>query len=185
MERAELKAMLRGYEPATFQEEHDLAAMLDYARILTDPFAHTELPAHFTASALPVDPTTRSVLLLHHKKLDRWLQPGGHVDPDDATYMDAVLREVKEETGLAAALLPALPVPYDIDIHEIPARPEMPAHLHLDLRVIVRSSSALAIIPADGESERVRWFPADEALETAGDVSARRLIEKASFYLDW
>ena len=75
--------------------------MLAYAETLGDPFSRDQLPAHFTASAVIVDPPGELVCMIHHKKLKRWLQPGGHFEPSDGGDAAlAALREAREETSL-------------------------------------------------------------------------------------
>jgi 8-oxo-dGTP pyrophosphatase MutT (NUDIX family) len=95
-------------------------------------------PGHFTASGFVVSPDGDALLLIHHAKLGRWLQPGGHIEAYDATVEAAARREVSEETGIGeldivgAALV-------RIDAHEIPARGSEPAHVHIDLGVGFRA----------------------------------------------
>ena len=120
------------------------------------------------------------VLLLHHLKLQRWLQPGGHADPGEVRGEDVALREAHEETRLAGlALHPSAPRPLDVDVHDIPARKDEPAHQHLDLRYLV-------IAPAEGdavhdvrESTDLRWFGWDELGAVDLDPGLRRALAKA------
>mgnify|MGYP006280733177 CR=1 FL=1 len=90
-------------------------------------------PGHLTASGFVVDPGSRKILLILHRKLGRWLQPGGHLERGEAPR-DAAEREVREETGLDVE--PAAQVPFDVDVHRIPARKAEPAHAHFDLRYL-------------------------------------------------
>ena len=118
-------------------EARDVARVLDFVARHPDPFDRRIREGHLTGSAFVVAGDGTRVLLLHHRKLDRWLQPGGHADPGETSGEAVALREVREETGLAAVHLhPAAPRPLDVDVHEIPARPGEPAHAHLDLRYL-------------------------------------------------
>ena len=90
------------------------------------------LEAHFTASAFLLR-ADGAPLALYHKKLQRWLQPGGHIEWSDRSPLDAALREAREETGLLD-LKPLSPHPIDLDIHRIPERGAHAAHDHYDLR---------------------------------------------------
>jgi 8-oxo-dGTP pyrophosphatase MutT (NUDIX family) len=110
-----------------------MLALLD---VPGDPFARDHfVPGHFTASAFVLSPARDALLLIHHSKLHRWLQPGGHVDAGDPDVLFAAQREVEEEVGLVD-LSPAEPGAglFDADVHRIPARRAEPEHEHFDLR---------------------------------------------------
>jgi len=145
--------------------------MLQLAPGLEQPFSREQMPAHFTASAAVVDETGRRVCLVDHVKLGRRLQPGGHVEPDDEGPAQAALREVREETGLDARLHPFAPRPFDVDVHEFPARDGLEAHLHLDLRYLVVASGE----PGEG----AHWLTWEDALAATDEPALRRLLAKA------
>jgi 8-oxo-dGTP pyrophosphatase MutT (NUDIX family) len=128
-------------------------AMLAFCDAHPDALERRCLAGHLTGSALVVEPTSRQVLLLHHAKLRRWLQPGGHAD-GEGDLGRVALREATEETGLEGLRLvrPAI----DLDIHEIPARSDEPAHLHLDVRYLVLAPILDHRINA--ESTAARWL---------------------------
>lgn len=90
------------------------------------------VPGHFTASGFVVSPDGASLLLIHHRRFDRWLQPGGHIDPGDPSPIAAAAREVLEETGIQTT--PIGDGLIDVDIHHIPPRDPEPSHEHFDLR---------------------------------------------------
>ena len=108
--------------------------------------------------------------LVHHVKLGRLLQPGGHVEPLDACLEDAALREALEETGLSLELHPTAPRPFDVDIHPIPALRDEPAHFHLDIRYLV--------VGRGEPGPNAAWYAVGEA----GDGSVARLAAKAAAY---
>jgi 8-oxo-dGTP pyrophosphatase MutT (NUDIX family) len=159
--------LLRAYVAADEREEADRCAMLQLADELAQPLSRDEPRAHFTASAFVIDDRTERVCLVAHAKLGRLLQPGGHVEPTDATLEDAALREAREETALELEFHPSAPRPFDLDIHEIPERPGEPAHFHLDVRYLLIGHGE----PCQGAA----WY----ALEQAGDASVGRLVAKA------
>jgi 8-oxo-dGTP pyrophosphatase MutT (NUDIX family) len=169
-ERDTLQALLTTHRPAGERESAHRNAMLNLLSGSGDPFSryHTA-PGHFTASAFVLSPNADALLLIHHRKLDRWLQPGGHVDPGDADLLAAARREVHEEVGLTA-LAVASEGPFDLDIHGIPAFGSEPAHQHFDVRFLFRACS-LALSTSD-EIRSARWFPLSElfAQETADSV---------------
>ena len=170
MRRDAVRALLLEREPRDAKEEDDRRTMLGFLDELPQPFSRDQHGAHFTASALVVDEPHERTALVHHRKLAIWVQPGGHVDDGDATLGDAALREVQEELGLAGVL--ASPAPLHLDIHEIPDRPDMPAHLHLDVRFLVEAAGDLAL---SDESIDARWLTLAEAQEM-GDASVKRLV---------
>ena len=112
-------------------------------------------PSHFTASAIVLDASRRSVLLVLHRKVGLWLQPGGHLEDGDATLGGAALRESVEETGVSdLVLLDRLPV--HLDRHTAPCG----AQHHLDVRfVVVAPDGAVPVVSE--ESLDVAWFPLD------------------------
>ena len=96
-------------------------------------FRRSLLVGHITSSCWIVDPERGRALLTWHKRLNRWLQMGGHVEFDDATLLDAALREAREESGLER-VRPVCPEIFDVDVHPIPARKDEPEHFHYDVR---------------------------------------------------
>jgi 8-oxo-dGTP pyrophosphatase MutT (NUDIX family) len=154
---------LRRHVCADAQEATDLARILDFIARHDDPFDRRIGEGHLTGSALVVSADGRHVVLLYHRKLDLWLQPGGHAEPGERAGDAVALREALEETGIAGlALHPTAPRPLDIDVHDIPARPGEPAHEHLDLRYLVVAPAGAVLAPPEGESQRIRWFPWEE-----------------------
>ncbi|KAF5994963.1 NUDIX hydrolase [Streptomyces sp. WAC00263] len=125
---------------------------------------------HVTASALVIDPVGGRVLLTLHRKLQMWLQMGGHCEPGDPTLAAAALREATEESGIAGLiLLPGGPV--TLDRHAIPA----PCNWHLDVQYAALAP-AEAVAAISDESLDLRWFPYEEVADVA-DASVVRLLE--------
>ena len=131
--------MLTAFDAQTSIEADYRQEMLALCRS-SAPFSRAQFtPGHFTASAFVLSADRSSLLLIHHAKLHRWLQPGGHIEADDASLVDAATREVMEECSLKASDLELLSNrPFDLDIHEIPARRDEPTHLHFDVRFLFR-----------------------------------------------
>jgi len=120
------------------------------------------------------------VALVRHRKLGRWLQPGGHAEPaDGGDLLATALREAAEETGCPVVPHPTAPRPLDVDVHPIPSRGTEPAHLHLDVRFLVMTDRPQALRADLEESESVRWFDFDEALHQASTAEMKRLLSKA------
>ncbi len=118
------------------------------------PFSRDQFtPGHITATGLVLAADEERVLLVHHRRLNRWLLPGGHIEEQDGTPGDAARREVVEETG--AALHPADPPLAGIDVHGIPAKGGEPYHLHHDLIFLFHATSDRLQVSA--ESHDVAW----------------------------
>jgi 8-oxo-dGTP pyrophosphatase MutT (NUDIX family) len=132
--RSELIRLLTSYVPRNEQEGRYRTQMLDLAAAAHDPFSrHDYAPGHFTASAFVAHPEGKRVLLVRHRKLALWVQPGGHIDPGDLTPIAAAAREVFEEAGIRE-MHPVSDDLMHIDIHPIPAHGDQPDHTHYDLR---------------------------------------------------
>ena len=140
-----------------------------------EPFARTRVAGHFTASAWLVSADGARALLTHHRKLDRWLQPGGHAD-GDRDLARVALKEAEEESGLRGLRLdPAL---FDLDRHWIPEHKGVPAHWHYDARYVVRAGKDEAFVVSD-ESHALAWRSVtDIAADGEADASVRRMARK-------
>jgi len=123
------------------------------------------LLGHLTASALVLDSTASQILLIEHKSLARWLQPGGHLDANEFIESGA-RRELAEETGLTAVKLIA-PLPFDVDSHEIPVNQAKGegAHLHHDFQYLYQLTEPAIIALQENEVAQFKWVEL-EALET-------------------
>lgn len=139
-----------------------------------DCFERGLLEGHVTGSAWVVNPERTHALLVHHRRLERWLQPGGHCDGDPDVLATA-LREVREETGIEAT--PVYEAVFDVDAHDIPARGAEPAHVHYDIRFLAEAPLSKEPVVSP-ESREVRWVRLDEIAGLDTDESVLRLVEK-------
>lgn len=151
-----------------------------------DCFERTCRPGHITGSAWVLSHDRAKVLLVHHAKLDRWLQPGGHAD-GETEIAEVALREVREETGLERVTLPLHEnelVPLDLDVHLIPPRYHADgtikedAHEHHDVRFLVVADADQEIVLSE-ESHDLGWFTAREVQELTDEESVLRMLRKA------
>lgn len=176
-----IRQLLRHYSPSE-EETSFHETMMSHA--LDDQCHHRDRPlAHFTASAWVLHPDRDKVLLIFHNKLQRWLQPGGHLEATDESVLDSARREVAEECGLCdlEILLPGL---FDIDVHLIPARNECAEHWHLDLRFLFRSPSEKTTLDL-AEVSGFSWVSLDHAAATMEEPSLLRMVRKSlSFQSD-
>ena len=151
-------------------EEHR-RTILDFIDAHDDALHRSCRTGHLTGSALVVDADGRRVVVLHHRKLDRWLQPGGHCD-GDANLAAVALREATEETGIDG--LQVLPVAVDLDVHEV-APPDDGPHLHLDVRYLVHAPPG-AEPAGNHESNDIRWASLDELAGLDLDEGTWRMV---------
>ncbi|HEY6052023.1 MAG TPA: NUDIX hydrolase [Thermoanaerobaculia bacterium] len=173
---------LGAYPPADERERASVERMKRFVASAASPFDRSNPEGHVTGSAVVARADGSAFLLVRHRKLDRWLQPGGHCDPADGGVLGTALREATEETGVGD-LVPALEGrPFDVDVHPIPARGSEPAHLHYDVRYLVTCSEPAGEPAADEVSES-GWFGLDEALSMGIDESLARSLKKAKAIL--
>ncbi|WP_426702740.1 NUDIX hydrolase [Rhodanobacter sp. Col0626] len=146
-----------------------------FLRTHANAFERANTAGHFTGSCWLVSADGERVLLMHHRKLDRWLQPGGHAD-GETDLARVALREAQEETGV-----PDLRIEgdiFDIDRHRIPARANEPEHWHYDVRYVVRAGVDERFV-VNAESRALAWRPVAEIADDEGlDASLRRMSRK-------
>ena len=170
---------LAGYAQIFPEERAAAEAIARFLGAEPFPLSRSTAEAHITGSAFILDRRGGALLLIHHRELDRWLQPGGHVnDGEDAAT--AALREAAEETGLAGLRLMSWRgglLPIDIDSHAIPANPRKgeAAHVHHDIRYLIEAKSG-ALSPDQAETKGARWAPLDE-LDSIFPARVRRKLE--------
>jgi 8-oxo-dGTP pyrophosphatase MutT (NUDIX family) len=176
MNRADhLRLLLTDHAPSTpLEADHKarMLALLDAAGAFSrDHWS----PGHFTASSFVLSPDRTAVLLILHSKLNRWLQPGGHVDPDDVDIVAAARREVAEEVGLSD-LTPIGPALLDLDIHTIPARKSDPEHAHFDVRFLFGVGDLE--FQAGSDALAGKWVPLSEIHTVESDESVMRAVRR-------
>lgn len=175
-----LKELIEAYQPGSQEEKAYKDQMLDLIKRRPDCLLRSCLEGHFTASAFVLDPGKAQVLLIHHKKLDKWLQPGGHADGNGDLNAVAKL-EVWEETGLETSdLLPGI---FDIDIHEIPARGEVPQHLHYDIRYLLLAKSTQTQME-EQEILDISWVSLANISQYTKENSILRMKNKAAALIE-
>ncbi len=138
-------------------------------------FDRSLLVGHVTGSAWIVDLDRTHVLLTHHRKLDKWLQLGGHAD-GDSDVLRVALREAREESGLTS-VRPVRESIFDVDIHLIPARKTEPEHFHYDVRYALEADRGEALRMSD-ESHDLRWVRVDEVAVLTQEESVLRMVRK-------
>ncbi len=148
-----------------------------------DLFSRKNCTGHLTASAFIIDNTGSELLLLKHKFLNRWLQPGGHIDATDLSLLQAALREAEEETGIKASeLKPVGSEVLDFNSHAIPAneRKQESAHSHHDVRFLFVTHKAQITLAVE-ELSGSKWLPFTSLAE---DGEFGEVIQKINFRLE-
>lgn len=166
---------LRRYRDQWHGESATVTQFETFLHAHADAFERSNLAGHFTGSAWLVSADGDRVLLMHHRKLGRWLQPGGHAD-GDADLARVALREAQEETGVAGLRLEG--GIFDLDRHRIPPRGSEPEHWHYDVRYVVHAG-ADERFTINRESRALAWRPvAEVAGDESLDASLQRMARK-------
>jgi 8-oxo-dGTP pyrophosphatase MutT (NUDIX family) len=160
--RRQVRLLLDRYAQEFHVPESEHALLRRQIAVGDDIHSRRTFPGHVTTSALILDRDGRRTLLIHHRALGRWLQPGGHYEPPEELAGSA-LREAAEETGLSGLAVDPWHedsgLPVDIDSHRIPARPERgePEHWHHDIRFVVRAQGSAGLRPDAAEVHGAEW----------------------------
>ena len=191
MNRRPLLEMLARYRSVFPQEASVVDRICELVESNVDCFERTCRPGHITAAAWILSSDRRRCLLTHHRKLDRWLQLGGHADGHWAVE-EVALREAREESGMTAFdLVPidGVPMPFDVDVHQIPARYDAEgeiledAHEHHDVRFLLIAHEGQDACASD-ESHEVGWFTPGEIERLTDEESVLRMLRKALELMD-
>jgi 8-oxo-dGTP pyrophosphatase MutT (NUDIX family) len=177
MHRAPFLALLENYAARHPEEAACCTRYLDFVKTYPDCFERSLQIGHITAAAWILDRSGSRVLLTHHRKLDRWLQLGGHVDGDPDVLAGAA-REALEESGIGS-LQPDSGEIFDLDIHPIPARGEEPQHLHYDARFLFRATGDEEFTVSE-ESHDLAWVPLDQIGDFTKEGSILRMVAKTA-----
>lgn len=177
MHRRKLQSLLDEYERHYPAETETLQRFRAFVAEHERCFERDCWAGHVTGSAWVVDPARQDVLLTHHKKLDIWVQLGGHSDGDADTPAVA-LREAQEESGLPVKFVSdaATPQVFDLDIHAIPARKGDPEHFHFDVRfAFVAAHRGFQV---SEESNALAWVPIADLAQYTSEQSMLRMRDK-------
>ncbi len=164
--------LARGLDP---HETSMTEAIIAFVEAHEDCFLRSCLTGHLTGSAWITDSTARRTLLTHHRKLDKWLQLGGHAD-GETDLLDVALKEAREARGLTGFRVRQADV-FDVDRHEIPERKGVPAHWHLDLRFWLEADPAVPLVVSD-ESHDLAWVAVEDVERLNPEESMLRMVRK-------
>lgn len=159
-------------------EAHEAEMVTETIRFMQahpDCFLRSCEPGHVTGSAWIVSPDRTQTLLTHHRKLDKWLQLGGHAD-GDFNVLAVALRETDEESGLRRVRAVSTEV-FDVDRHWIPARKGERGHYHYDFRFLIEADPAEPII-VSAESKDLAWIELARVTQLNPEESMARMVRK-------
>lgn len=175
MHRNKLIELLEDYQQRFPNEKAICSEFLDFVKSNENCFDRELEIGHITASAFLLNPSKDKILLTHHKKLNMWLQPGGHADGESDVH-NVAFSEAEEESGLPDLQILDQSI-LDIDIHDIPARKTEPAHKHYDLRLIIHSPNSEDYIVSD-ESHDLAWADLAKLEKWTTEHSILRMRDK-------
>lgn len=181
MHRNNLLTQLNVYRAVNDEEEQSRLRTIEFVKTTSRCFERSNPQGHITGSAWLLDRTGRRVLLTHHRKLNRWLQLGGHADgnPD---VLQVAIEEAQEESGIID-IAPVTENIFDVDVHLIPARKNDPEHFHYDIRYLLRVTDSEEY-KISHESIDLKWVSPDEFSKIPIDRSVQRLYEKWIHFRD-
>lgn len=149
-------------------------------------YIRSNFNGHITASAFIADGRAKEILLLKHKLYDRYLQPGAHIEKEDASILQAAVREASEETGISKKELIYIPlnainIPLDIDSHYIPANKNKnePQHFHHDFRYLFVYTGNKDITLPLSEAKDAKWV----SLSVFAEMGIFSVVAKKIFTL--
>jgi 8-oxo-dGTP pyrophosphatase MutT (NUDIX family) len=173
--RIDLLALLRTYVAIDEADRCNAERIVRF--IEEEPYAAARetVVGHLTGSAWVVNQAGDSVLLMHHRKLGIWVQPGGHAD-GEYDVAGVAFREASEETGLDSIEIDSSQI-FDVDVHVIPEYRNLPGHLHFDLRFLCRADDAEPLVQSE-ESYNLRWIALEQLEQLSTEPSLLRMREK-------
>ncbi len=154
MTAASAEATLRAWKPVDPGQCALREAFLGFLLARDDACRRSCEPGHLTASAVLMDHDGSNVLLTLHPRVGRWIQLGGHCEPEDASLLDAALREATEESGIDGLSID--PEPLHLDVHPITCSLGLPTR-HFDVRFVVRAPRGARFTISE-ESDDLRWW---------------------------
>lgn len=177
MNRNSLLSELATYKTHFIEEKLFISSFIELIESHENCYERNLLSGHLTGSAWVLNSNYSKALLIHHKKLNKWLQPGGHADGDE-NLRNVAQRELMEETGLKNTEV-YIDTIFDLDIHLIPKNNQVPQHHHFDIRYLFLGDD-MDTIRISNESIDVRWWDLDSISNLVNqDRSIMRLVDKS------
>lgn len=179
MKRKSLQELLNRYVPNYSEEKEYKEEILQFIHKHPNCFDRILKNGHITASAWLLDKTGKKALLMHHKKLDKWLQLGGHCD-GTCDVLSVAIKEAQEESGIQNIVPVSVDI-FDIDVHKIPEKNHEKEHIHYDIRFLLQVTSD-EIVVQNLESNELRWVSMDLTSLPTKERSIVRMVQKWQSY---
>lgn len=173
--RSNLIKLLHTYQPVHPEEITFKDQMLTFINQNPDCFERSLASGHITASAWLINHDGSKALLLHHFKLDKWFQLGGHCD-GDSDVLSVAIKEAQEESGIEN-IVPVSTDIFDIDIHLIPQNSREQAHYHYDVRFLLKVLGNQNLV-RNRESKELRWIEKNINALPTDNRSVVRMFDK-------
>lgn len=164
--------LLARYNPTDPEEIIAKEKMLEFMATCDDCFLRSCRVGHFTASAFLLNKEKTHACLMHHAKLDKWMQVGGHCD-GDYNVLNVAIKEAQEESGILNIRAIQTEI-FDIDMHLIPPNSKEEAHYHFDIRFLLHAYDDDTLVK-NHESKDLGWFDKNH---TAAPLSVLRMFKK-------
>lgn len=175
MHRQSLLLLLSNYNPTILEEVIAKEEIIAFITNNIDCFERSLKKGHITASSWLLDYTKEKALLMHHKKLDKWFQLGGHAD-GDSDVISVAIKEAQEESGIDEIVILNREI-FDIDIHLIPANSKDEAHFHYDIRFLLQVPNYQEF-KINEEANELRWISKDIKDLPTNEPSIVRMFNK-------
>jgi ADP-ribose pyrophosphatase YjhB (NUDIX family) len=163
------------------QEKFYIEKSLPFVKIQPKCTDRDNLAGHVTASSWILSPNKDQVLLINHRRIGDWSQPGGHIEIIDPSIQAAAKRSAEEETDLENLILVSENL-FDVDLHIIQETEDEPKHWHIDLRFIFICSSMPTSLHLT--SNNLAWFNLDDIITTSKKASLVRMAKKAVLFFE-
>lgn len=181
MHRQNLLFLLEEYQQSIYYHDQELPLfnqLYNFVQEHPNCFERSLEKGHLTASAIVWNRDKNAFLLMHHKKLNKWLQPGGHAD-GETDLLQVAIKEVQEESGLTC-IKPLHKSILDIDIHFIPSFKGIPSHYHYDIRFLLMNTQHESL-QHNLESFAIAWVKPNKVLEFTHEASLLKALNKAQY----
>ena len=175
MHRQQLLKLLESYQPTNLQEQQYKQRTINFVNQQENCFKRSLEIGHITGSGWLLNKDETKALLMHHTKLNMWVQLGGHCDGDSDVFT-VTTKECQEESGINH-IEPISANIFDIDIHTIPARPDEPEHDHYDIRFLLKVKNDEDVVQ-NRESKELRWISKNPSELPTQERSVTRMFEK-------